>query len=595
MSDGRHPRFFPVPREVHLGSTRHTVDPAAPSLRHDAALGPEAYAIEVSSEGIDVRYGDERALRYARQTLESLRRAYGDSWPESSIRDRPDFPVRGYMLDVSRDRVPTRATLERIVGLLARLRINHLQLYTEHTFAYRDHRDVWRDASPITPEDVAWLDALCRESGIELAANQNAFGHMERWLARDAYRSLAETPDGWETRWGRTQPASVLAPSDESLAFVASLFDELLPCFSSRRVNVNCDETFELGHGWSRAEVERRGRGRVYVDFLLRILELVHRQGKEALFWGDIVRQSPELLPLLPANDTVALVWHYEGPMEVERLPPELFEILGDFGVTPETLRGFSGHVRPFADSGRPFWVCPGTSSWNSLVGRLPNARANLRDAAEQGLAAGAGGYLITDWGDSGHLQPPSVSFPPLAYGAAVSWCLQANREVETAGFLSDEIFEDPTGRLADALEAAGGLSRETGVQPFNGSVLHYQLLGGGLSFLARLMGEPTQDGLARVVASAGEILDSISAARPQCADGALVQREIAQAVGLARHGAWRSARQGGFDAPTVDVLRADLAAAIEEQRACWLERSRPGGLADSLARLEGTLAEYTS
>jgi hypothetical protein len=41
-------------------------------------------------------------------------------------------------------------------------------------------------------------------------------------------------------------------------------------------------------------------------------------------------------------------------------------------------------------------------------------------------------------------------------------------------------------------------------------------------------------------------------------------------------------------------MLRDDLSEAIEEQFGCWLERSRPGGLKDSLARLERTLAEYS-
>jgi hypothetical protein len=36
----------------------------------------------------------------------------------------------------------------------------------------------------------------------------------------------------------------------------------------------------------------------------------------------------------------------------------------------------------------------------------------------------------------------------------------------------------------------------------------------------------------------------------------------------------------------------ASVAAAIEEQRACWLARARPGGLADSVARLERAQAE---
>jgi len=63
--------------------------------------------------------------------------------------------------------------------------------------------------------------------------------------------------------------------------------------------------------------------------------------------------------------------------------------------------------------------------------------------------------------------------------------------------------------------------------------------------------------------------------------------------VRLARHGAYRLLDQAGGAAPPVPVLRADLAEAIELQSDAWLARSRPGGLRDSLARLEATLATY--
>ena len=52
------------------------------------------------------------------------------------------------MLDVSRDKVPTMATLRAIVERLASWKVNQLQLYSEHTFAYRDHAEVHAAASP---------------------------------------------------------------------------------------------------------------------------------------------------------------------------------------------------------------------------------------------------------------------------------------------------------------------------------------------------------------------------------------------------------------------------------------------------------------
>lgn len=41
------------------------------------------------------------------------------------------------MLDVSRDKVPTMETMIKLIKMLASWKINQIQLYMEHTFAYK--------------------------------------------------------------------------------------------------------------------------------------------------------------------------------------------------------------------------------------------------------------------------------------------------------------------------------------------------------------------------------------------------------------------------------------------------------------------------
>jgi len=583
-------RLLPAPRRLELRSGEGAPRDAAPDARLDARLGAQAFTLEIGAGALRIRHGDANGLRYAEETLRQLRRQSGAVLPALRIDDAPDFPVRGYMLDVSRDRVPTRETLARLAPLLARLRINHLQLYTEHSFAYAGHATVWRDASPLDADDVRWLDALCRAHGIELAANQNSFGHMGRWLAHDAYRARAEAPDGFRTKLGLSLPPGVLAPTQDNAAFALALCRELLACHSSRRIHIGCDETFELGRGASRELVERHGRGRVYLDHLLRLTEPLREEGCEVLFWGDILRHHPELVPELPKEGAIACAWHYEAPRASLPLPDEMLALLAEFGVDRAGLAGFAAHVDAFAGSGLPFWVCPGTSSWNSLLGRLPNARGNLLDAAETGLARGASGFLITDWGDTGHMQPPSVSFAPLAYGAAVSWGLAANRDLALPELLDAFVFEDEAGVLGFAVEKLGGLYTGTGKLGLNGSPLFSELVQGGL---LGALGNADADGTRRVIESLDASIAELSRARPASSDGAVVVRELQQAARLARHGAFRIARAAGFACPSDAELRRDLGEAIAEQRTCWLLRSRPGGLADSVARLEATLAGY--
>lgn len=576
------PKILPRPRHVERLEGSTPADVSVVRRRTDHLPG-QGYAINLGPGEIQLDYADAEGERYGLAALEQIRQQSGDSLPRLRIRDWPDFVVRGYMLDISRDRVPTRATLERIVDLLSLLRVNHLQLYTEHTFAYRAHESVWRDASPMTPDDIRWLDGLCVERGIELAANQNGFGHMERWLQLDGYRHLAEAPDGWTTSWGEQWRAGVLHPDRASLAFVLDLYRELLPCFSSRRININFDETFELGKGRSRQRVEAEGRGRVYLDFLRPIVDELRARGAEVLFWGDVLRHHPELVKELPASDVVALVWHYEAPIADPQLPAGLESILAEVGIDENVLRGFAGQVPLFAESGIPFWVCPGTSTWNSLVGRWSNAKANLLDAAAVGAAHGARGFLITDWGDNGHMQPPSASTVPLAFGACLAWCADSNRDLDVAAAV-DAITSDPTQRLGSALVRAAELYSQSGAAAFNGSPLFYPLVGKDTSFGSDA--KPTAESIARVLAEIADIDRQIESSAPGCEDGELIVREMRQALRLTRIGAKMLARNHGIQTNDSAITGDEVTIALQEQRGCWLARSRPGGLEDSIKKI---------
>ena len=93
----------------------------------------------------------------------------------------------------------------------------------------------------------------------------------------------------------------------------------------------------------------------------------------------------------------------------------------------------FDAEAAQFAKAKIPFYVCPGTSTWQTLIGRHDNALANLRAAAKAGKKFGAIGFLNTDWGDGGHPQPLAVSWPMFAAGAALAWNSKALDERNTA------------------------------------------------------------------------------------------------------------------------------------------------------------------
>jgi len=549
------------------------------TLRIEAAShqSPEAYELVIDESGVVITASAPAGLFYGVQTLRQILMQTGAALPGLRISDWPDFSHRGVLLDISRDRVPTMETLYGLIDMLAAFKINQFQLYTEHTFAYRNHPLVWEKASPMTGEEILALDAYCRERFIELTPNQNTFGHMTRWLIHEPYAHLAEAPDGWIAPWGQRYDAPyTLTPTAESLALVQGLLDELLPHFSSRQVNVNADETFDLGQGRSKKRVQQEGEGRVYLDYLLALHRHVAAGGRTMQFWGDIIVQHPDLVPELP-RDVIALEWGYEAN------------------------HPFDEHSAIFARSGIPFYVCPGTSSWRTLAGRTDNAIANLRSAADNGLKHGAIGYLNTDWGDEGHMQPLPVSYLGFMVGAAESWSHEASADLDIPAALDRFVFRDEAGVMGRLVYDLGNAYQLLDAQTFNSS-LFFNALNIDVDPLLK-SGVGPKEGFSReqcndVLAAIGEIMASLPRAKMQRPDATLIQREFSWVAGMMWHACRRivwvnSRRAGEEDVELRRTLAEEMDGLIDAYRQLWHARSRPGGFDDSVARMEKLRAEY--
>ncbi|GMV93237.1 MAG: hypothetical protein AMXMBFR82_30150 [Candidatus Hydrogenedentota bacterium] len=547
----------------------------SPEARIDpeAMSHPQGYDIRIVSADprgwqatIHVVAHDEAGLFYAAQTLKQLGKLASERGvvPVCRITDWPDFPNRGVMIDIARDKVPEMETLYELVDLFASWKYNQLQMYTEHTFAYKGHHVVWEDASPMTPAQIQDLDRYCRERYVQLIPNQNSFGHMNRWLSHPEYADLAETPGG-----------SDLCPIDpRSFELLRSMYTFMLPNFTSEYANVGCDETWSLGKGRSKEAVAERGVGRVYLEFLMKIYGLLNENGKTMQFWADIINNHPDLIPELP-KDVVAMEWGYEAN------------------------HPYAEHTKRFHDNGVRFYVVPGTSSWNSLLGRTDNALGNLRNAAENGIQNGGEGFLVTDWGDGGHWQFLPVSYLPFLYGAAVSWCYDTNRDCDVAAMTDRYAFMDAAGIMGQVAYDLGNAHQQTGLE-FGNSTMYYMVLS---RFRDRPLtvndfGVLDAAKFDATVQTIDAILARMDSADMQGPDAELIKAEFRMNAALAkfscRLGAAR-VRAGGV--PTAELpkdVRATLAAELEplipEYRQLWLARNRSGGLKDSAGRFEELL-----
>ena len=238
-----------------------TIKEALFLVRREKLCHPEAYRLKITPSQVILSGDEPNAIFHGIQTFLQIMDSheYSHNLPCLEIVDFPVLDRRGFMLDVSRCKVPTMDTLYSLIDLLSRLHINELQLYIEHTFAFKEHNQVWQNASPFTAEEIQLIDRYCQERFIELVPNLNSFGHFERWLMHDQYKHLAECPDGFkrENPYILRDHGTTLKPNQESLDFIDSLYTEYLPNFSSKKFNVGMDEPWELGQGWSREKVEK--------------------------------------------------------------------------------------------------------------------------------------------------------------------------------------------------------------------------------------------------------------------------------------------------------------------------------------------------
>lgn len=369
------------------------------ALSIDTQLPENTYRISISPEAALVRAGGDEALLNAVQTLGQWIQRHGLRLPSIEIEDWPDLPNRGYYLDCSRGRVPTLDMLKRYADLLCRYKINEWQLYVEHTFLFPCISEAWRDDTPLTAQDILELDAYCRARHIELVPSLSSFGHMYQILSTKTACDFCELPDSEKipfsfTYWGAHHTLNVSNP--DTMSFIKDLISQYRALFTSKKFNICCDETYDLGKGRSKALAEEKGEQELYVAHVSELCRWLLEQGITPQFWGDIMWRHPETYDRIPKG-TICLNWGYAPDQREDE-------------------------IAALAAMGATQYACPGVSTWNRWFPLMRGSYDNIRNMCAYAHKYHAIGLLNTDWGDYAHVCHPTFSVPGILYGAAFSW-----------------------------------------------------------------------------------------------------------------------------------------------------------------------------
>jgi len=352
-------------------------------LFHWQRLQNQAYRLEITTDAVLISAESEAGFRDAIATLRQLWLQKSSSLPCVIIEDYPTVPIRGMMLDVSRGKIPNRKKIEEIVLLLASYKYTLLQLYMEDCYILESHPSLGVLNGYYDKQEVLAIDALCKSFGIELQPNIQSLSHVHGLVRNPGYQELAEGPALF----------SFGAGNPDVYRLIDDILGEVMPWFTSKTINLDLDEAYDLGTCYSKKAVGAKGPHEVFLEHINAVAALARKHGALKIFiWGDCLNTYPGLQDEVD-EDVFFIDWNYNP---LEHFP---------------SLNNHEGKKKPF-------WVAPGTSSWNALFPRVQNANTNLKNYIFEGCKRQTEGVLVTHWGDYGHHQPISFSYHGFVVGA---------------------------------------------------------------------------------------------------------------------------------------------------------------------------------
>lgn len=352
-----------------------------------AGIGDQGYVLDVTPSRVLVAGKDADGLFNGVQTLRELVVGGIESAEilGVAIRDWPALLYRGTQVDMARGPVPKIEYLKRIVRTISEFKLNQLYFYMEDSFQLNGQPLVGVLSDILSQEDWKKLVAYAARYHVDIVPAQNSCGHLHKVLRFEEYANLAETPHG-----------HVLAPQSSSYNYLQNMYEQMIPVFQSQFYNVGCDETWDLGRGKSAERAQQIGMGKLYIENLLRVHDLVRSYNKQVIFWGDIALEYPDLIKTLP-RDMVVATWEYF--------------------VHPN----YDKWLKPYADAGMKIIVCPWVGNTNLIMPDYEGAAYNIGHFVGEGKKAGAIGMDNTVWNDDGETLY-GLNWWSIVYGAAAAW-----------------------------------------------------------------------------------------------------------------------------------------------------------------------------
>jgi hexosaminidase len=275
----------------------------------------ESYSLEISPAGAKLDAATPLGIMRGLETFLQLVHTTSDGFaaPAILIQDKPRFPWRGLMIDVSRHFIPLEVLKRNLDGMAAlKLNVFHWHLSDDQGFRVESKKfpklqEMGSDGLYYTRAEVRELIGYARDLGIRVVPEFDMPGHTTAWFV--GYPELASGPKPYqiERKWGIFDPA--MDPTQErTYKFLDGFIGEMVRLFPDQYFHIGGDEV--NGKQWDangKIQAFMRAHGLksnadLQAYFNARVQKIVSKYGKIMVGWDEILR------PDLP-KDIVVQSW----------------------------------------------------------------------------------------------------------------------------------------------------------------------------------------------------------------------------------------------------------------------------------------------
>ena len=297
------------------------------SLKPDKKLGDEGYRLTIDPKGITIQAASKRGALWGAQTLLQMKETHFVSdggvrkrlLPCITITDKPDYPIRGFMLDCGRKFYPI-SYLYSLVNVMSYYKMNTLQLHLndnapkdqfnndwdEAYAAFRMESDYFPGLTAIdgsySKKEMHDLIRYAETMGVEIIPEIDTPAHS---LAFTHYRPSLGSKE--------FDPAHLDLRNPEVIPFIDSLYAEYLsgpdPVFCCPRFHIGTDEYSNKDS----AICER------FRELIVHLCDEVKKYGKQPIFWGSLTHAKGKTP--VPSDGVLMSLWYngYANPIEMHK------------------------------------------------------------------------------------------------------------------------------------------------------------------------------------------------------------------------------------------------------------------------------------